>query len=63
MQDSRKGRRAEIAEVNGPVVDVLAAQSRAALVSARVVQIALESEAGRLRAQPENVTLLTAGNG
>jgi 2-dehydropantoate 2-reductase len=58
LQDWRKGRRAEIADVNGHVVETLKAQGRDAPVNARIAEIALEIEAGRLAPGPENTTLL-----
>lgn len=58
LQDWRKGRRAEVQEVNGWVVDILAARGQSAPVNQRVVEIALDIEAGRLDAKPENATLM-----
>ncbi|MBF9030921.1 hypothetical protein HKCCE3408_11000 [Rhodobacterales bacterium HKCCE3408] len=58
LQDWRKGRRAEIADVNGHVVETLKAQGRAAPVNARIAEIALEIEAGRLTPGPQNAHLL-----
>jgi 2-dehydropantoate 2-reductase len=58
LQDWRKGRRAEVQEVNGWVVDVLAAHGRTAPMNKRVVELALEIEAGRLEAKPENADLM-----
>ncbi|MCQ8242217.1 ketopantoate reductase family protein [Rhizosaccharibacter radicis] len=58
LQDWRKGRRAEVKEVNGWVVDILAAHGQTAPVNERVVQVALEIEKGRLEARPENAELL-----
>lgn len=60
LQDWRKGRRAEVAEVNGWVVETLAQHGRSAPVNQRVVEIAFQIEAGTLRPQPENIRLLTA---
>lgn len=59
LQDWRKGRRAEVEEVNGWVVQTLRAHGRSAPVNRRVVEIALQIEAGKLAARPENVSLLT----
>ncbi|MGI4797317.1 MAG: ketopantoate reductase family protein [Janthinobacterium lividum] len=58
LQDWRKSRRAEIKEVNGWVVDVLAAHGQSAPVNERVVQVALDIERGTLKAGPENAELL-----
>lgn len=58
LQDWRKGRRAEIREVNGWVVDTLAAHGKAAPMNARVVRIALDIEAGRQPLTPGNAALL-----
>ena len=60
LQDWRKGRRAEIDDVNGWVVQTLAAQGRTAPINARVVQIAHEIEAGRLPLRADNAALLIA---
>lgn len=59
LQDWRKGRRAEVEEVNGWVVNTLRAHGRDAPVNRRVVEIALQIEAGKLAPQPDNVRLLT----
>jgi 2-dehydropantoate 2-reductase len=58
LQDWRKGRRAEVQEVNGWVVDIMAAHGREAPMNKRVVEIAFEIEAGRLEAKPENSALM-----
>ncbi|MBO9101661.1 MULTISPECIES: ketopantoate reductase family protein [unclassified Rhizobium] len=58
LQDWRKGRRAEIQEVNGWVVDILKAHGRPAPVNQRVMEIAYEIENGTLEARPENSKLL-----
>ena len=58
LQDWRKGRRAEVQEVNGWVVDILRAHGREAPVNQRVVEIALEIEAGSRDAKPENSQLM-----
>lgn len=60
LQDWRKGRRAEVAEVNGWVVDTLARHGRDAPVNRRVVEIALEIEAGRLAPHPDNAAAMIA---
>lgn len=54
LQDWRKGRRAEVDDVNGLVVEILRAQGRDAPVNQRVVELAREIEAGRLELTPEN---------
>ncbi len=58
LQDWRKGRRAEVREVNGWVVDILRAHGQAAPVNQRVVEIALEIEAGLIRPDQRNIALL-----
>lgn len=58
LQDWRKGRRAEVREVNGWVVDILRAHGREAPVNQRVVEIALRIEAGLIRPDQNNVALL-----
>ena len=60
LQDWRKGRRAEVEDVNGFVVATLAAHGRAAPVNARIVEIAHEIEAGRLTPGPDNAPALQA---
>lgn len=58
LQDWRKGRRAEIQEVNGWVVDILKAHGQSAPVNQRVMEIAYQIESGKLEAKPENAKLL-----
>ena len=58
LQDGRKGRRAEVQEVNGWVVDTLRAHGREAPVNRRVVELGLQIEAGQLEAQPRNAALM-----
>jgi 2-dehydropantoate 2-reductase len=58
LQDWRKGRRAEVQEVNGWVVDILRAHGQEAPVNQRVMEVAYDIEAGRLEARPENSALL-----
>ena len=60
LQDWRKGRRAEIEEVNGWVVDILKAHGRLAPMNQRIVEVALEIESGKRDAQPENAKDLIA---
>lgn len=57
LQDWRKGRRAEVAEVNGIVVDVLGQQ--AAPVNARVVEVAFAIEAGKRKLGLSNLSDLS----
>lgn len=58
LQDWRKGRKAEVQEVNGWVVDTLRAHGREAPVNARVVELGLAIEAGALTAHPQNAALM-----
>ena len=61
LQDWRKGRRGEVAEINGHVVDVLESHGRQAPCYKRTVELALQIEAGALKADPSNVALLVSG--
>ena len=58
LQDWRKGRRAEVQDVNGYVIDVLKSHGKAAPVNERVVELAFAIERGTLTAQPSNAALL-----
>ena len=58
LQDWRKGRRAEIREVNGWVVDILNAHGRPAPVNQSVMEMAFDIESGRLTAGPDNAKRL-----
>ncbi|NTF33835.1 ketopantoate reductase family protein [Rhizobium skierniewicense] len=58
LQDWRKGRRAEIQEVNGWVIDTLKAHGLAAPINQRVVELAYEIEARARDAGPQNAELL-----
>ncbi|MET0304383.1 MAG: 2-dehydropantoate 2-reductase N-terminal domain-containing protein [Microbacteriaceae bacterium] len=58
LQDWLKGRRAEVSEVNGLVVDVLTAAGQDAPANAHTVAIARRIEAGELAADPSNLDLL-----
>jgi 2-dehydropantoate 2-reductase len=58
LQDWRKGRRAEIDEVNGHAIDVLRKTGREAPFNERVVRMALDIEAGLLEAKPDNAQVL-----
>jgi 2-dehydropantoate 2-reductase len=61
LQDWRKGRRAEVAEVNGLAVDVLRAHGQSAPANERTVELARRIESGDLKAGPQNVELLLQG--
>jgi len=61
LQDWRKGRRAEVAEVNGLAVDVLRSHGHTAPANERTVELARRIEAGDLQAGPHNVEALLAG--
>ncbi len=54
LQDWRKGRRAEVQEVNGWVVDILRSHGREAPMNQRVVELGFEIENGTREASPEN---------
>lgn len=58
LQDWRKGRRAEVREINGLVVDVLRAKGLEAPINQQVVDVALEIEAGRIPAARSNAGIL-----
>jgi 2-dehydropantoate 2-reductase len=58
LQDWRKGRRAEIQEVNGYAIDVLRKSGFEAPINQRVVAMALEIERGALAANPDNAAAL-----
>lgn len=58
LQDWRKGRKAEVQEVNGWVVDILRAHGRQAPVNQRVMDVAFDIEAGRIEARAQNAALL-----
>lgn len=58
LQDWRKGRRAEVQEVNGWVVDILRVHGQKAPVNQRVMDVAFDIEAGRIDARPENAAIL-----
>jgi 2-dehydropantoate 2-reductase len=59
LQDWRKGRRSEVREINGRVVDILRRRSKPAPMNARMVELALAIENGALAPQPSNVSLFT----
>jgi 2-dehydropantoate 2-reductase len=58
LQDWRKGRRAEIQEVNGYAIDVLRKSGIDAPINQRVVEMALDIERGALEASPNNAAAL-----
>ena len=58
LQDWRKGRRAEVQEVNGWVVDILKAHGRDAPMNRKVVELGFEIEAGKREASPKNSKLM-----
>lgn len=58
LQDWRKGRRAEIAEVNGVVVETLKAAGKDAPMNARVIDMALQIEAGQRALSVDNAAAL-----
>jgi 2-dehydropantoate 2-reductase len=60
LQDWRKGRRGEAAEINGLVVDVLDLHGQHAPANERTMDLARRIEGGQLSAQPSNVSLLLA---
>jgi 2-dehydropantoate 2-reductase len=56
LQDWRKGRRAEIREVNGYVIDVLRKSGVEAPINQLIVEIALDIERGALQASASNAS-------
>jgi 2-dehydropantoate 2-reductase len=58
LQDWRKGRRAEIDEVNGIVIEKLKAAGKEAPMNARVVEMAFQIEAGTLALTKDNAAAL-----
>lgn len=62
LQDWLKGRRSEVAEVNGLVVDVLSRVEQTAPANAHTVALARRVEAGELEADPSNLDLLLNGD-
>ena len=58
LQDWRKGRRAEVEEVNGYAVGILRKFGKAAPVNEKVVEMALAVERGSLKPSPENASTL-----
>ena len=60
LQDWRKGRRAEVQEVNGYVIDVLRKCGQDAPINSRVVEMAYEIERGVIAASSDNAASLIA---
>jgi 2-dehydropantoate 2-reductase len=58
LQDWRKGRRAEIDEVNGYAVDILRKHGHEARINQRVIEMAFDIEKGTLEADPKNAPAL-----
>jgi 2-dehydropantoate 2-reductase len=58
LQDWRKGRRAEVREINGYVIETLRKAGRAAPINQKFVDMALQIDDGLLDAKPENAKLL-----
>jgi 2-dehydropantoate 2-reductase len=54
LQDWKKGRRAEVQEVNGWVVDILKAHGREAPMNKLVVEMGFEIESGKREAHVDN---------
>lgn len=60
LQDWRKGRRSEVREINGRVVEILKSRGKPAPINERMVELALAIEKGALAPQLSNVSLLTS---
>ena len=60
LQDWRKGRRAEIQEVNGYAIDVLRRCGQEAPINQRVADMAYDIEKGLIAASPDNAAALIA---
>lgn len=58
LQDWRKGRRAEVQEVNGWVIDILRAHGKRAPMNEKVVELAFEIEKGKREAHPDNAKIM-----
>jgi 2-dehydropantoate 2-reductase len=58
LQDWKKGRRAEVQEVNGWVVDVLSKYGREAPMNQLVVELGFEIESGKRQPEVKNAKLL-----
>jgi 2-dehydropantoate 2-reductase len=63
LQDWKKGRRAEVQEVNGWVVDMLAKHGRKSPMNQLVVEMGFEIESGKRQADVENAKQLTKAYG
>jgi len=60
LQDWRKGRRAEVDDVNGLVVEYMEARGKQAPMNRKVVEMAKEIEAGKRAHHPDNAAELVA---
>ena len=60
LQDWRKGRRAEVQEVNGWVVDMLRSHGKSAPINELVVRLGFEIEAGQRKPHVDNANELIA---
>lgn len=60
LQDWRKGRRGEVHDFNGVVLDAHERLGTAAPFSRRLLEMAHDIEAGRLRPEPANAAMLTS---
>ena len=63
LQDWRKGRRAEVQEVNGWVVDILRSHGRSAPMNQLVVELGFEIESGKREAHIDNAREMIAAHG
>ena len=63
LQDWRKGRRAEVQEVNGYVIDVLRRFGQDAPINNKVVEMAYRIERGEITAHPDNAMSLIVAVG
>lgn len=61
LQDWRKGRRAEVREVNGWVADILRSHGGSAPMNQLVVELGLEIESGKRQPHVDNAKLLING--
>ncbi len=58
LQDWRKGRRAEVQEVNGWVVDILRSHGRSSPINELVVKLGFEIESGRRQPHVDNAQIM-----
>lgn len=58
LQDWMKGRRSEVGDINGRIVDVMNQHGASAPVNGAVVEVARRIEAGELSPNPDNLGLL-----